>query len=500
MTDGQRRAPLYEQLVRHRERAPASFHVPGHKSGRGLDPAASGLFRDIMSIDLTEIPGLDDLHQPEEAILEAQRLAARCFGAEETMFLIGGSTVGNLAMILSVCSRGDVLLVQRDAHKSVIHALMLAGAKAVFLMPRIGPRGVACGLAVEDIAEALKTYPEAKGLLMTNPSYYGIGVDLKPIADLLHQHGKVLLVDEAHGAHFGLHRELPASAMASGADAAVQSTHKMLTSMTMTAMLHVRGPRMPRGALKRLLAMLQSSSPSYPLLASLDVARRQMALQGEALLGQALSAAGLLRKRIGSLSRLRCLHAAEAGSPFPADCTYDPLKILIYDRAGTGDGYRLKAELEQAGCFPELADPAHVLLVLGPGSREADIERLAAALRGIDGRLPSGSASACNPSGPAEAPLRLLPDMAAMSAPVAFDLSLASQAPERWVSVAECEGYTAAQMIVPYPPGIPLLYPGETITRPVAELLARLADSGCRFHGHDVAKERTVPVSGRAPV
>lgn len=499
MKEGQHKAPLYEQLVRHREQAPASFHVPGHKSGRGLDPAASGLFRDIMSIDLTEIPGLDDLHQPEEAILEAQRLAARCFGAEETMFLVGGSTVGNLAMILSVCGRGDVLLVQRDAHKSVIHALMLAGAKAVFLMPRIGPRGVSCGLAIEDITEALEAYPEAKGLLMTNPSYYGIGVDMQPIADLLHRYDKVLLVDEAHGAHFGLHRELPASAMASGADAAVQSTHKMLTSMTMTAMLHVRGPRMPRGALKRLLAMLQSSSPSYPLLASLDVARRQMALQGEALLGQALSAARLLRKRIDSLSRLRYLNEAEARSPFPPDCTYDPLKVLIYDRAGTVDGYKLKAELERAGCFPELADPAHVLLVLGPGSREADVERLAAALSVIDGRLLNDSAPAYRDSGSDEAPLPLMPEMTAMSEPVAFDLGLAGQMPERWVSVDECEGYVAAQMIVPYPPGIPLLFPGETITRPVAKVLARLADSGCRFHGHDVAKERTVPVSGRAP-
>ncbi|BCG56588.1 hypothetical protein PUR_00130 [Paenibacillus sp. URB8-2] len=242
-------APLYEMLECYKAEGKISFHVPGHKNGQAyrMDQSA-GFLDEVMTADITEISGSDDLHDPGGVILEAQRLAADCFGAEESFFLVGGSTAGNLALILTVCAEpGAVLLVQRNVHKSVIHGLMLAGARAVFLDPLLDESsGLAVAPAEETVRKALAAWPEAAGLLVTMPNYYGMGTDLAPLARACHDSGVPLLVDEAHGAHYGQHPELPAGALSCGADGVVQSTHKMLAAMTMGAMLHVQGPRLDR--------------------------------------------------------------------------------------------------------------------------------------------------------------------------------------------------------------------------------------------------------------
>ncbi len=285
------RAPLYEAVIAHASKGAVSFHVPGHKSAKGAAGAGSDTLSGVMSIDFTEIAGLDDLHHPQGAIMEAQQLAAQCFGADATFFLVGGSTVGNMAMILSVCEPGELLLVQRNVHKSVIHGLMLAGARAVFLPPRRDTQTVQLvGVEPEAVSKALDLYPEAKGILVSNPNYYGLGMELKQLAELAHRHDKPLLVDEAHGAHYGFHPLLPASAISCGADVVVQSTHKMLSAMTMGAMLHVKGNRVEQGLLRQRLVMLQSSSPSYPIMASLDLSRMQMHTAGRESIQRGLEA------------------------------------------------------------------------------------------------------------------------------------------------------------------------------------------------------------------
>ncbi|MFB6366470.1 aminotransferase class I/II-fold pyridoxal phosphate-dependent enzyme [Paenibacillus elgii] len=485
----QHRAPLYEALAAHRESGALSFHVPGHKSEAQGYAEAEPDFRQILLLDRTEITGLDDLHHPEEAIKEAQTLAAACFGADETFFLVNGSTAGNLAMILATCRRGDLLLVQRDAHKSVIHGLMLAGAQAVFISPLWEPEsGLSMGVAVEDVEQALNRYPEAKGLLVTNPSYYGITSDLKVLSGLLDNRGKVLLVDEAHGAHFGFHPDVPASALSCGADAVVQSTHKMLTAMTMGAMLHVQGSRIHRGAVRKALAMVQSSSPSYPIMASLDLSRRMLQEDGGERIERGLSA---VRSAIAHLSVHSRWHARNLTERMlQIGCRQDPFKIALYDASGRLDGFALKERLEQQGCFPELADPMHVLLAFSLASTEAAAQRLIEALEQIDEETWDKESETKPGLWETEAAAQRI------SEPVTFDWEAIHEETEKKVTVpvAECSGRIAAEMIVPYPPGIPVLYPGERITERTAAHLMRLAVLGSRFHGHDVTASGTVPV------
>ncbi|MEK3912452.1 aminotransferase class I/II-fold pyridoxal phosphate-dependent enzyme [Paenibacillus sp. FSL H7-0331] len=477
MTIDKHRAPLFEKLMGHAEQSYVSLHVPGHKSGQGLDQTARPYYESIMRLDLTEISGLDDLHHPEEAILEAQRLAADCFGAEESFFLVNGSTVGNLAMILSVCRRGDLLLIQRDAHKSVIHGLMLAGARAVFVSPEVDPvTGMTRGLRLEAIQEALEKYPEAKGLLVTRPSYYGMALPLQAIAQLLHEHGRLLLVDEAHGAHFGFHPALPPSALTCGADAVVQSTHKLLTAMTMGSMLHVQGELIDRNELKRYLTMLQSSSPSYPLMASLDLSRRQMHTEGRALLDKALTVVDKFNKGLELLSDFTILEPITDNEII---CK-DPFKVTIKDSNHRLSGFDLKDKLEAQGCFVELADPQAVLLVFSLASTEQDVLKVLKALKAIS--LANNEKTVGDNS---IATLRSFSStvMPGLSKPVSFDESNVRQKGAIQVALEDVEGMHSAEMVVPYPPGIPVLCPGELISAEVLRYLMQLVAMGARIHG-----------------
>ncbi|WP_127588660.1 aminotransferase class I/II-fold pyridoxal phosphate-dependent enzyme [Paenibacillus koleovorans] len=481
------RSPLYEQLAATDKRGYARFHVPGHKaratSGGGAEALAQedAYLRDLLKIDMTEIPGLDDLHHPEGAIREAQGLAAECFGAEETFFLVGGSTAGNLAMILTVCGRGDLLLMQRNVHKSAIHACMLAGCRVVFLPPGWdADSGLAAGVAPEAVSAAIQRYPEAKAVFLTNPNYFGMGGDLAALARAAHEGGIPLLVDEAHGAHYGFHRGVPASAMQSGADAAVQSTHKMLTSLTMGAMLHVQGPRLDRDLLRQRLAMVQSSSPSYPIMASLDLSRRLMQTRGPALLEDALHRVTQFRERL----------AADTGgaykllgpAPTPAYETLDPFKLAVRAADGSAlSGFQLLDELERHGCVAEMADAQHVLLACSLLTSEEDLARALQAFRSI-----AEARQLHDVDDRPSSPIPLLAETLAFSSaePVTFDLqSSASREAATAVPLEQAVGRVSAEMVTPYPPGIPLLYPGESISQQTVQTLQQLAALGARFQG-----------------
>jgi arginine decarboxylase len=499
------RAPLYEAVMKYINQRPVRLHVPGHKGGEAFLGHIAGQaeqpfgqaghanqatlygysdFARMLSFDVTELSGLDDLHEPTEAIREAQILAAECFGADDTHFLIGGSTVGNIALILSACNPGDLIIVQRNVHKSVIHALMLAEARAVFLPPRVDlVTGLPSSPDPTCIEQALRTYPQATAVFLTNPSYYGLGTDLSQIATLCHSSNKLLLVDEAHGAHYGFHQELPPSAMQCGADAAVQSTHKMLTAMTMGAMLHVRGERIQRDKLKKILTMLQSSSPSYPILVSLDLARLWVQEHGRRWLQDAMQA---LKQWSSDLARLERF---ELTVDKPNDCFYetkDPFKAAVRDRSGQLSGFQLKSALEELGCYPELADSEQVLLAFSLASSTEDANRLIHAFEQVKIRYPEAEKKELQ--GPVTN-TNIVAYAQEISAPVQFSMRHihtrvgADSAYSRPIALSKAAGHSSAEMVIPYPPGIPLLYPGEIITAEMAAYLQRLADSGASFQG-----------------
>lgn len=488
----QQHAPIYEALRKQSARREAGFHVPGHKFGQGAGRGEREHFRSIMELDYTEIEGMDDLHHPQGMILEAQELAAACFGAEESHFLVGGSTAGNLALLTCVCARGDVILVQRNAHKSVIHGLMLAGAQAVFLQPAVdGATGIAGCVTLCTLEEALRRYPYAKGVFLTNPNYYGMGRNLRPYAEAAHRYGMPLLVDEAHGAHFGFHGDVPPSALSCGADAVVQSTHKMLTAMTMGAMLHVQGSRINRKRLKERLAMLQSSSPSYPLMASIDLARRNVAVRGRELLERTLRNLQTFKQRIDR-SPSAPVRLAELGHGAQAYDYADPFKLVLCDASGRRSGFQLLEELADRGIIAEMADERHVVLACSLATPSSDLDRLAEALDGMNGPIGGGgtaqdeaSANPARPCSPAQAGEPETDGNEEISEPVRMELTAMGEQDMEAVKLEDAAGRISAQSVIPYPPGIPLLFPGERIRPAVVEQIRILAQAGARFQGRE---------------
>ncbi|WP_211749485.1 aminotransferase class I/II-fold pyridoxal phosphate-dependent enzyme [Paenibacillus sp. Marseille-Q4541] len=492
------KAPLYDALIQYKNSGKHTYHVPGHKNGQvysNLTPPT--MLQKVMSIDATEITGLDDLHHPETVIEEAQQLAADCFGAEESFFLVAGSTSGNIALLLTVCTEpGDLILVQRNVHKSVIHGLMLAGAHAVFLAPEIDSvSGLATAPSLTTIKAALQAYPNAKGVFLTMPNYYGMGFELSDIARACHDVGVPLLVDEAHGAHYGQHPALPNSALAAGTDGVVQSTHKMLSAMTMGAMVHVQGKLLDRELMKQRLSMIQSSSPSYPLMASLDLARLHLHRHGADAFTAGLAAVNKAKSGIqNNIPRFGLLGPSGADAGYT---TQDPFKLVIYDKEMVLSGYELQRRLEDRGCVPEMSDDTFVVLLFSLGSSEEDAMHLLDTLLHISLE-----------EEPRECEQLLKPDQttlsrvstwnilqsAVFSCPVSFHLRKIAKEQKEQISIGEASGRIAAEMVIPYPPGIPLLYPGEMIDENMKNHLILLRESGAKIQGNTDSSLDTILV------
>lgn len=530
-------APIYEALMKHASGNPASFHVPGHQNGHIWGKLVSmhqdekplsdmiQTYSEIMTIDVTELSSTDDLHHPEASIKEAQQMAARTYHADETYFLIGGSTSGNLAMLLAVCDPGDTVIVQRNVHKSVINGLRLAGATAVFVASRLEARsGLAVTPSVAQIKKALHEYPMAKAVFLSSPNYYGLGAELERYAEVVHRFNIPLLVDEAHGAHYGQHPELPRSAMQSGADVAVQSTHKTLPALTMGAMLHVRGNRVNRERLQQALALVQSSSPSFPIMASLDISRAMITSFGENLFQSAIGYArelvswmdetDLLIRAVTSGSDLQ-LASRESSSIIEVDnhvsWQRDPLRIVLRDATGQLSGHQIKKLLEQWGCWAEMSDSEYVVLLIGVGTSLEHIELLKQALQAIHNQLkqkgePSGTRHASLPLDhlrgierdeafkPSDAIPLMAEDSDEMGEPVCFGGGWYQAKPSVRISIKDAVGRRSAEMVVPYPPGIPVLYAGERISLSIVNQLMRLASKGANFQGSIDPRMDTIAV------
>jgi arginine decarboxylase len=485
----QAKTPILEALWQCATRINhAPFYTPGHKRGEGITQQLIDYFgKAIFSADLPELPELDNLFAPQGVIQEAQELAAAAFGAEKTWFLVNGSTCGVEAAILATCGVGDKIILPRNVHNSAIAGLILSGAVPIFIAPAYDPvLDLAHSITPEAVAAALTQHPDAKAVLMVYPTYYGVCGDVAAIASLAHQYHIPLLVDEAHAPHFAFHPELPTPALAAGADLSIQSTHKVLGALTQASMLHVSGNRIDRDRLNKSLQLLQSTSPSYLLLASLDAARQQMALYGEELMTKTLRLAEEARNRLSQIPQMAILHLADKTPGFVA---LDETRLTITVSHLGITGFEADEILHQElGITAELPSFQHLTFIISLGNTVADIERLVEGFTvlveratqvsqkskvksqnlGVRNQEP-GVRSHFSPSA-----------SSASSAPSA--LFPASQLTPREAFFAATETLPfhqtrdriSAELVCPYPPGIPILMPGEVITSEALEYLQQI--------------------------
>lgn len=465
----QQKAPFAEALAAYCRQQMVPFHTPGHKLGQGAPTAQQALFGAALRQDLGLMYALDDLFQPEGPLKEAMELAADLYGAGRTFFSVNGTTACIEAMILAVCGPGETILIPREAHKSVLCGLVLSGAMPVYMESRYARDDeVTLGPDPESLREAIASHPGAKAVLFTYPTYEGIAGRLREMAAIAHEHGLVVLVDEAHGAHLAFHHELPEDALACGADCVAQSTHKLIGSLTQTSMLHCRKGFAYTERVAAAMNLVQSTSPHYWFLASLDLARQQMALEGEALEEKTLQLARSVREQLNAIPGIYSF--GREITAYDAVAGLDETKVTI-DFSGLGlTGREAEQQLRQERIEVELTAGHHVLALLTIGDSPASAEALVAACR----HIASGRRTQTRHKGtelPLPAPQTVLSPRAAW------------YGSKESVARADSLGRIAAETITFYPPGIPVLAAGERVTTAVLRYIEEKLKAGYEANG-----------------
>ncbi|MBR5765987.1 MAG: aminotransferase class V-fold PLP-dependent enzyme [Lachnospiraceae bacterium] len=470
---------LCEALREHTKRKDQSCHMPGHKENTGA------FLGDVLKYDITEIDGMDNLHDASGVILESERFAADLYGSEETHFLINGSTVGILSSILALTKPGDEILIARNCHKSVYNAVMVGRLKCRYVYPAVIDRYGLCG-GIENAAfrEALKEYPGIRVAVITSPTYDGIASDISALAKEAHEHGVMLIVDAAHGAHFGFSKGFPGSAVKNGADIVINSVHKTLTAPTQTALIHINGPHVDREAVGRMLRIYQSSSPSYLLMAGIDDCMSLIAGRGKELFKQFFENIGEFETKAGRLKNLKYIGRNE----LIKECGVfdaDPCKVII-STAGTGyTGRELYYELRNTYHIePEMAAGTYCLLIMTIMDEKADFDRVAYAVECIDEKFSDRKA--------AERYKDLMPAFSAGRPVQVMQAYEVAGADRHYVNIKDAQGMISADYIMNYPPGIPLLVPGERIDPGLIDKILKDIDSGINVMGITKNKEAAV--------
>jgi arginine decarboxylase len=473
MTDNFSETPLLSALNQSAQRKHAPFYAPGHKQGQGVSKNLQNLMgKQVFQADLPELPELDNLFAPTGAIAAAQELAAQTFGATKTWFLVNGSTSGIMAAILATCGMGEKIILPRNIHQSAIAGLILTGAIPIFVNPEYDPlEGLTYNVTPEAVKLALQQHPDTKAVMMLHPTYQGVCSDLKAIADLAHSYQIPLLVDEAHGAHFAFHADLPPAALSLGADLTVQSTHKTLSAMTQSSMLHLQGDRVCSQRISKALQLLQSTSPSYLLLASLDAARQQMATAGQALMSQAIALATKASHKIAEIP-----HLSVFNPEVQPGCKYlDPTRLTINIAQLGITGFGADEILhEQLGVTCELPLLQHLTFIISLGNTESDIRQLIEAFLALSHQF---SAISHQPSALSHQFSDLSRDLAPVSPRQAYFMSTET------VPLEQAGDLLCGELICPYPPGIPLLMPGEVITMAAVAYLKQIVAAGGTITG-----------------
>ncbi len=472
----QTEAPLYEAMKQHRQNRVVPFDVPGHKGGRGNRRLTEFLGENCMKNDVNSMKPLDNLCHPVSVIKRAQELAADAFGAENAVFIVNGATGAVQAMIMSVCKAGDKIILPRNVHRSAINALVVCGAIPVYVNPGVNSElGIPLGMTVEEVKAAIDANPDAKAVLVNNPTYYGVCSDIRAITELAHRHGMKVLCDEAHGTHFYFGEGLPPSGMSVGTDMAAVSVHKTGGSLTQSALL-LLGKGINPDYVRQIINLTQTTSASYLLMVSLDLARQNLALNGRDFYAKTVEYTEYARKEINATGGYYAFgeELCDGGAFF----AFDKTKLSVHTRAMGLAGIEVYDLLrDEYEIQIEFGDIGNILAIITGGDRALEIERLLGALSEIKrlyGKSPAG-----------------LYDHEYINPIVDMPPQQAFYSKREMLPIEKTAGRICGEFVMCYPPGIPILAPGERITDDILDYIAFAKEKGCSLTGtQDMNVER----------
>lgn len=465
----QNRAPIYEALEQFRKNKVVPFDVPGHKRGRGNPELVQLLGKQCVELDVNSMKPLDNLCHPISVIKEAEELAAEAFGASHAFLMVGGTTSAVQSMVLTACKKGEKIILPRNVHRSVINALVVNGATPIYVNPDVDKKlGIALGMKISQVEKAIEDNPDAVAILVNNPTYYGICSNLKKIVEIAHAHNMLVLVDEAHGTHFYFGENMPITAMAAGADMASVSMHKSGGSLTQSSFL-LAGPNVSAGYVRQVINLTQTTSASYLLLASLDISRRNLALRGKEAFEEVEKIAAYARNEINKIDG----YYAYGEELINGDSIYDfdTTKLTVYTLDIGLAGIEVYDKLrDEYDIQLELGDIGNILAYISIGDRMRETERLVSALYDIRRRYKKDRTGLfdheyINPS-------------VVMTPQEAFYAEK-----EEMIPIRETNGRICTEFVMCYPPGIPILAPGERITQEIIDYIVYAKEKGCSMTG-----------------
>ena len=468
--ESQHKAPIYEALKDFKKKRIVPFDVPGHKRGKGHSELTEFLGERCMSIDVNSMKPLDNLCHPVSVIKEAERLAAEAFGAENAFFMVNGTTAAVQAMVLTACKKNDKIILPRNVHRSVINAMILCGALPVYINPGVNHRiGIALGMEVESVRQAILQNPDAKAVFINNPTYYGVCSNLREITALAHAHNMLVLVDEAHGTHFYFGENLPVPAMAAGADMASVSMHKSGGSLTQSSLL-LTGRGVNAGYVRQIINLTQTTSGSYLLMASLDLSRKNIAMNGHEIFSRVSGLVAYAREEINKIGDYYAFgeEIVNGDSVFDFDSTKLSVHTLDIGLAGIEVYDILRDEYD---IQVEFGDIGNMLAYVSIGDRKQDLERLVSALAEIRRRYKKTKVGMLSQE--------------YISPELVITPQKAFYANKRSLPIREADGCICCESVMCYPPGIPILAPGERITKDIIAYINYAKEKGCFMTGSE---------------
>lgn len=479
----QQKAPIFEALKKHKQNRVVPFDVPGHKGGRGNKELTEFLGENCLKVDVNSMKPLDNLCHPTSVIREAEQIAADAFGAKAAFFMVNGTTGSVQGMIMSVCKSGDKIIMPRNVHRSAINALVICGAVPVYVNPGVNKDlGIPLGMSLSDVKKAILENPDAKAILVNNPTYYGICSDLRGIVDFAHEHNIKVLVDEAHGTHFYFGDNMPVSAMAAGADMAAVSMHKTGGSLTQSSFL-LCGEGINPSHVRQVINLTQTTSGSYLLLVSLDTARRNLSLKGRELFQKTVEFAEYARNEINKIGGYYAFGAELID--YEAFFDFDPTKLSVHTRNMGLAGIEVYDLLrDEYDIQIEFGDISNFLAIISAGDRAMEIERLIASLSEIKRLYGKEDKSG-------------MFDHEYINPDVVIPPQQAFYSDKKSLPINKSIGSICGEFVMCYPPGIPILAPGERITEDIVKYILYAKEKGCLLTGtQDMAVNNINVVDG----